>query len=47
MRNMKQSLYILLVIAIAAGCMLLSKMIFDAVIDSDLPLFWKWILLRG
>ena len=37
---------VLFVIALLIGCLWLSKIIFDAVINSDLSPFWKYILLK-
>lgn len=37
---------VLFVIALVIGCLWLSKIIFDAVINSDLSPFWKYILLK-
>lgn len=37
---------ILFVIALSFGCLWLSKIIFDAIMNSDISLFWKYILLK-
>lgn len=37
---------VIFAIALGIGCLWLSKIIFDAVINSDLSPFWKYILLK-
>lgn len=43
---MKEILYILTVLALTVVILWISKFIFDAVIDSNLSLFWKYVILR-
>ncbi len=38
--------YCLILIVVAIAIVGISKIIFDTVTHSDLPLFWKWFLLR-
>ena len=44
---MRDFIGFLIIIAVVVLTLFISKVIFDAIINSDLPLFWKWALLRG
>lgn len=43
---MKEFLAVIAMIAGTIGSLLVSKIIFDLIVNSDLPLFWKWIFLN-
>lgn len=43
---MKIALYILGLIIICVLVYFVSYLIFNAVVSSDLPLFWKWVFLH-
>jgi hypothetical protein len=34
------------IIAVCIVSIVIGKIIFDAIINSDMPMFWKWFLLK-
>lgn len=44
---MKTAILIIALLLFVAGCLWLSHIIFDAVMNSNLPPYWKYIILRS